>query len=188
MAANDKLKETTVSTEPVFQGRVISLQIDTVKLPDGTTATREIVKHPGAVAVLAVHEGRLLLVDQYRQAMGRCELEIPAGKLEPGEDPAEAAVRELQEETGYRCDKLTHLHSFYTSPGFADEIIHLYLAEQLSPGEMSPDVDEFLEVQEVTLEEALDLIAEGRIADAKTIMAVYIWQLKDARAQAEARP
>ncbi|EES72253.1 nudix-type nucleoside diphosphatase, YffH/AdpP family [Paenibacillus sp. oral taxon 786 str. D14] len=188
MASNDKLKETTVSTEPVFQGRVISLQIDTVKLPDGTTATREIVKHPGAVAVLAVHEGRLLLVDQYRQAMGRCELEIPAGKLELGEDPAEAAVRELQEETGYRCDKLTHLHSFYTSPGFADEIIHLYLAEQLSPGEMSPDVDEFLEVQEVTLEEALGLIAEGRIADAKTIMAVYIWQLKDARAQAEARP
>lgn len=102
MAANDKLKETTVSTESIFQGRVISLQLDTVKLPDGTTATREIVKHPGAVAVLAVHEGRLLLVDQYRQAMGRCELEIPAGKLEPGEDPAEAAVRELQEETGYR--------------------------------------------------------------------------------------
>lgn len=187
MAANDKLKETTVSTESIFQGRVISLQIDTVQLPDGTTATREIVKHPGAVAVLAVHEGRLLLVDQYRQAMGRCELEIPAGKLEPGEDPAEAAVRELQEETGYRCDQLTHLHSFYTSPGFADEIIHLYLAEQLSPGEMSPDADEFLEVQEVTLEEALDLIAEGRISDAKTILAVYIWQLKDAREQAGSR-
>ncbi|WP_127575070.1 NUDIX domain-containing protein [Paenibacillus barengoltzii] len=187
MAANDKLKETTVSTESIFQGRVISLQLDTVKLPDGTTATREIVKHPGAVAVLAVHEGRLLLVDQYRQAMGRCELEIPAGKLEPGEDPAEAAVRELQEETGYRCDKLIHLHSFYTSPGFADEIIHLYLAEQLSAGEMSLDADEFLEVQEVTLEEALDLISEGRIADAKTILAVYIWQLKVVREQAGAR-
>lgn len=186
MAANDKLKETTVSTESIFQGRVISLQLDTVKLPDGTTATREIVKHPGAVAVLAVHEGRLILVDQYRQAMGRCELEIPAGKLEPGEDPAEAAVRELQEETGYRCDKLIHLHFFYTSPGFADEIIHLYLAEQLSPGEMSLDADEFLEVQEVTLEEALDLISEGRIADAKTIMAVYIWQLKVVREQAGA--
>ncbi|MGP0585727.1 NUDIX hydrolase [Paenibacillus timonensis] len=177
MGVNDKLVETTVSTEPVFSGRVISLQIDTVKLPDGTTATREIVRHPGAVAVLAVHEGRLLLVDQFRQAMGRCELEIPAGKLEKGEDPAEAAVRELQEETGYRCDKLTHLHSFYTSPGFADEIIHLYLAEQLSAGEMSLDEDEFIEVQEATLEEALDLIAEGRIADAKTILAVYIWQL-----------
>ncbi|GJM82642.1 hypothetical protein HMSSN139_51380 [Paenibacillus sp. HMSSN-139] len=136
------------------------------------------------MAVLAVHEGRLLLVDQYRQAMGRCELEIPAGKLEKGEEPAEAAVRELQEETGFRCDKLTHLHSFYTSPGFADEIIHLYLAEQLSAGEMSPDEDEFLEVREATLEEALDLIAEGRIADAKTIMAVYIWQLRNTRKSA----
>lgn len=186
MGVNDKLVETTVSTEPVFSGKVISLQIDTVKLPDGTTASREIVKHPGAVAVLAVHEGRLLLVDQFRQSMGRCELEIPAGKLEKGEDPAEAAVRELQEETGYRCDKLTHLHSFYTSPGFADEIIHLYLAEQLSAGEMSPDEDEFLEVQEVTLEEALNLIAEGRIADAKTILAVYIWQLWNVRGSAGA--
>lgn len=184
MSANDKLIETTVSTEQIFNGKVISLQIDTVKLPDGTTATREIVKHPGAVAVLAVHEGRLLLVDQYRQAMGRCELEIPAGKLEKGEEPAEAAVRELQEETGFRCDKLTHLHSFYTSPGFADEIIHLYLAEQLSAGEMSPDEDEFLEIREATLEEALDLIAEGRIADAKTIMAVYIWQLRNTRKSA----
>lgn len=176
MTAADKLTETTVSTELIFTGKVISLQIDTVTLPDGTSAKREIVKHPGAVAVLAVHEGRLLLVDQYRQAMGRCELEIPAGKLEKGEDPLEAAGRELQEETGYRSGKLTHLHSFYTSPGFADEIIHLYLAEQLSAGEMAPDEDEFIEVHEATLEEALVFIAEGRIADAKTILAVYIWQ------------
>ncbi|GJM68060.1 hypothetical protein HMSSN036_02760 [Paenibacillus macerans] len=135
--AADQLKETTVSTDPVFSGKMISLQVDTVKLPDGTLATREVVKHPGAVAVLAVHEGRLLLVDQYRQAMGRCEMEIPAGKLEKGEDPLEAAARELQEETGYTCGKLTHLHSFYTSPGFADEIIHLYWAEELSAGEMA---------------------------------------------------
>ncbi|MUG22706.1 NUDIX domain-containing protein [Paenibacillus macerans] len=176
--AADQLKETTVSTDPVFSGKMISLQVDTVKLPDGTLATREVVKHPGAVAVLAVHEGRLLLVDQYRQAMGRCEMEIPAGKLEKGEDPLEAAARELQEETGYTCGKLTHLHSFYTSPGFADEIIHLYWAEELSAGEMAPDADEFLEVHEATLEEVLQHIADGRIADAKTIMAVYIWQLR----------
>ncbi|GIP08295.1 MAG: NUDIX hydrolase [Paenibacillus macerans] len=176
--ASDSLKETTVSSEPVFSGKMISLQVDTVKLPDGTMATREVVKHPGAVAVLAVHEGRLLLVDQYRQAMGRCELEIPAGKLEKGEDPLEAAARELQEETGYTCGKLTHLHSFYTSPGFADEVIHLYWAEELSAGEMEPDEDEFIEVHEATLEEVLQHIADGRIADAKTIMAVYIWQLR----------
>ncbi|MGG6309684.1 NUDIX hydrolase [Paenibacillus macerans] len=185
MAAADKLTETTVSTEPIFTGKVISLQIDTVELPDGTTATREIVKHPGAVAVLAVHEGRLLLVDQYRQAMGRRELEIPAGKLEKGEDPQEAAGRELQEETGYRCGKLTHLHSFYTSPGFADEVIHLYLAEQLTAGEMALDEDEFIEVHEATPEEALAHIAEGRIADAKTILAVYIWQQRLAQGTAD---
>ncbi|MFD1176279.1 NUDIX hydrolase [Paenibacillus puldeungensis] len=185
MKSTDKLKETTVSTKPVFTGKVISLQIDTVQLPDGALATREIVKHPGAVAVLALRNDRLLLVDQYRQAMGRCELEIPAGKLEKGEDPMEAAKRELQEETGYRCDKITHLHSFYTSPGFADEIIHLYWTDQLTAGEMALDEDEFIEVYEVTLEEAQQYIIEGRIADAKTIMAVYIWQQRLAKEAAD---
>ncbi|MMZ62393.1 ADP-ribose pyrophosphatase [compost metagenome] len=174
----DKLSEKTISTEPVFTGSVISLQVDTVELPDGSTGTREVVKHPGAVAVVAIKDGRLLLVDQFRQAMGRCELEIPAGKLERGEDPKEAAQRELQEETGYTCGKITHLHSFYTSPGFADEIIHLYLAEELSAGEMALDDDEFIEVYEATMEETLRYINEGRIADAKTILAAYIWQLK----------
>ncbi|GAA0135643.1 NUDIX hydrolase [Paenibacillus sp. YSY-4.3] len=175
-SSNDKLKETTVSTEHIFTGKVISLQVDTVRLPDGTEGKREIVKHPGAVAVLAVHQGRLLLVDQYRQALGRCELEIPAGKLERGEDPMEAARRELEEETGYRCGKLSLLHSFYTSPGFADEIIHLYLAEDLTAGDASPDEDEFLEIIEATFEETQQYIAEGRIFDAKTILAAYIWQ------------
>lgn len=185
MKSTDTLKETTVSTKSVFSGKVISLQIDTVQLPDGALATREIVKHPGAVAVLALRNDRLLLVDQYRQAMGRCELEIPAGKLEKGEDPMEAAKRELQEETGYRCDTITHLHSFYTSPGFADEIIHLYWADQLTAGEMALDEDEFIEVYEVTLEEAQQYIIEGRIADAKTIMAVYIWQQRLAKEAAD---
>jgi ADP-ribose pyrophosphatase len=172
----DRLTEKTLSTETLFTGRIISLQIDTVELPDGTVATREVVKHPGAVAVIAIHEGRLILVDQYRQAMRRCELEIPAGKLEKGEDPIEAAKRELQEETGYVCEKIKHVHSFYTSPGFADEMIHLYLAEGLSPGEMAPDEDEFLELYEATYEECQQYVAEGRIADGKTIMALYIWQ------------
>lgn len=171
-----KLHEKTVSTESIFTGKVISLQVDTVQLPDGNQATREVVKHPGAVSVLAVHEGRLLLVDQFRQPMGRCELEIPAGKLEKGENPIEAAKRELQEETGYSCGKIEPLHSFYTSPGFADEIIHLFIASELQKGEMSLDEDEFLEVYEATLEECEAYIAEGRIADAKTILAVYAWR------------
>lgn len=180
----DKLMEKTISTEPIFKGKVISLQVDTVELPDGSTATREIVKHPGAVAVLAFHNERLLMVDQFRQAMGRCELEIPAGKLEKGEDPMEAAARELEEETGYRCERMTLLHSFYTAPGFSDEVIHLYLAEELTSGEMSPDEDEFLEVYEVSFEEAQRYIAEGRIADAKTMVAFYIWQQRKLSQQA----
>lgn len=172
----EHLREKLISTEPVFNGRVVSLQIDTVELPNGQTATREVMKHPGAVAVLALHNGKLLLVDQYRQAMGRTELEIPAGKLEKGEEPLAAAARELEEETGYRCADLRHLHSFYTSPGFCDEIIHLYLAENITAGTVSPDEDEFLDLYEVTLEEAQAYIADGRIADAKTLLAVYMWQ------------
>ncbi|MGG4219769.1 NUDIX hydrolase [Paenibacillus jamilae] len=175
--SNPALEEKTVSTQPIFEGKVITVQVDTVELPDGSTGKREIVKHPGAVAVLALHEGKMLVVDQYRQAMGRCEVEIPAGKLERGEDPMEAAGRELREETGYTAKSLKLLHSFYTSPGFADEIIHLYVAEELERGEMAPDEDEFLELFEVTLEEAHTLIHEGRISDAKTILAVYAWQL-----------
>ncbi|OAB44204.1 ADP-ribose pyrophosphatase [Paenibacillus glacialis] len=171
------LDEVTLSTQPIYEGRIISLQIDTVRLPDGKTATREVVRHPGAVAVLALHEGKMLVVDQFRQPMGRCEIEIPAGKLEPGEDPLEAAVRELEEETGYRCGEIKLLQSFYTSPGFADELIHLYVTQDLEIGEMAPDEDEFLELSEITLEEAYRYIQEGRISDAKTIMAVYAWHL-----------
>jgi len=171
------LDEVTLSTQPIFEGKIISLQVDTVRLPDGKTATREVVRHPGAVAVLALHDGKMLVVDQFRQALGRCEIEIPAGKLEPGEDPIEAAIRELEEETGYRCGEIKRLQSFYTSPGFADEIIHLYVTEHLEIGEMAPDEDEFLEVSEITLEEAYRYIHEGRISDAKTIMAVYAWHL-----------
>ncbi|MDR9852663.1 NUDIX hydrolase [Paenibacillus sp. VCA1] len=176
--SNARLDEVTVATKPVFEGKIISLQIDTVKLPDGSTASREIVRHPGAVAVMAIHEGKMVLVDQFRQAMGRRELEIPAGKLEKGEDPLEAAKRELQEETGYTCGNIRLLHSFYTSPGFADEIIHLYVAEELESGEAALDEDEFLELCELTLDEAQEAIAAGKISDAKTIMAVYAWKLK----------
>ncbi|MBO2945089.1 NUDIX hydrolase [Paenibacillus sp. F411] len=175
--ANEALDESTISSDSIFNGKIISLQVDTVMLPDGSMATREVVRHPGAVAVLALHQDKMLVVEQYRQPLGRTEVEIPAGKLEPGEDPLEAAKRELQEETGYSCGTIRKLQSFYTSPGFADEIIHLYLAEELQAGAMQPDEDEFLEMTEVTLEEAERLIQEERISDAKTIMAVYAWKI-----------
>ena len=169
--------ERTVSTQPIFQGKIISLQVDQVELPNGETASREIVKHPGAVAVIAVVDGKLLVVEQYRKPLERLQVEIPAGKLDAGEAPERAALRELQEETGYTCDRVTLLHSMATSPGFADEIIHVYVEEGLRPGKASPDEDEFLKVSALTLEEAAAAIQDGRICDAKTLLAVYAWKL-----------
>jgi ADP-ribose pyrophosphatase len=173
----EKFEEVTLSSQPIFQGKVISLQVDTVQLPNGKTATREIIKHPGAVAVLALVDDKMLVVEQYRKPLGRTLVEIPAGKLDAGEDPMDAAKRELEEETGYRCDTLKLICSFYTSPGFADEIIHLYVADQLIQGEAHLDEDEFLDCESITLEEAQQLIREQRISDAKTITAVYAWQI-----------
>lgn len=169
--------EETLETNQVFQGRIISLQVDTVRLPNGETATREIVRHPGAVAVLALIDGKMLVVEQYRKPLERTQVEIPAGKLDPGEEPAEAAGRELEEETGYRAKSLKLLQSFSTSPGFAEEIVHLYFTDQLEKGEVHLDEEEFLTCEAITLEQAWQYIREGRICDAKTVMAVYAWQI-----------
>jgi ADP-ribose pyrophosphatase len=177
MRQMDKYAEATVSTERIFQGKVISLQVDQVRLPNGEITAREIVRHPGAVAILALHEERMIVVEQYRKPLDRSQVEIPAGKLEPGEDPQAAASRELQEETGFKAEQLVPICSFSTSPGFADEIIHLYFAEQLSKGEAQPDEDEFLDCELLTMEQAREYIAAGRISDAKTITAFYAWQV-----------
>lgn len=127
-----KFEEKTLSTKTLFEGRVIDLHYQEVLLPNGKTSTREIIKHPGAVAVIPItQDGKIIMVEQYRKALERSIIEIPAGKLEKGEDPAETARRELEEETGYVCNSLSHLISFYTSPGFADELVHLYVAEGL---------------------------------------------------------
>lgn len=180
---NKELDEITLSTEPIFKGKVISVQVDTVELPNGETSKREIVRHTGAVAVLAIHDDRMIVVEQFRQPLGRTQVEIPAGKLEPREDPADAIGRELKEETGYTAKDMKLLFSFYTSPGFADEIVHLYLADDLIEGEAQLDEDEFLEMSKITLEEAYEQIRAGQISDAKTIMAVQAWQLLKLGAQ-----
>jgi ADP-ribose pyrophosphatase len=174
---NNKFEEVTIKSEPIFKGRIISLQLDTVELPNGKTATREIVKHPGAVAVIALHEDRMIVVEQFRKPLERSLVEIPAGKLDAGEVPIEAARRELEEETGFSAASLRPVCSFYTSPGFADEIVHVFLAEQLTPGELRPDEDEFLDIQSITLEEAKQFITDGCIRDAKTVTAVYAWEI-----------
>jgi ADP-ribose pyrophosphatase len=179
----DHLKEKTLSAKEIFKGRVIDLFLEEVELPNGKTSTREIVKHPGAVAVLAITpENKIIMVEQFRKPLERTLVEIPAGKLEKGEEPETTAKRELEEETGYTCGELRPLLSFYTSPGFADELVHLFIAENLEkltiPAEL--DEDEFLDVMEVTLEEALEMIQDKRIYDAKTAYAVQYLQLKRA--------
>ncbi|WP_338470162.1 NUDIX hydrolase [Niallia sp. XMNu-256] len=180
------LEEKTLSTQQIFSGKIISLQVDDVELPNGKQAKREIVKHPGAVAIIAVTtENKFVLVEQYRKALERTIFEIPAGKLEKGEDPAQCAMRELEEETGYQCEGLELVSSFYTSPGFADEIVHVYLAKGLSKKENAAglDEDEFVELRELTLEEAMHAIEEKKIYDAKTVFAVQYLQLQEALKQ-----
>lgn len=179
----DHLREKTLSSKEIFSGRIIALHLEEVELPNGKTSTREIIKHPGAVAVIALTENnKIVMVQQYRKALERALVEIPAGKLEKGESPESTAKRELEEETGYTCESLKPLISFYTSPGFADELVHVFVAEKLvkMTEALSLDEDEFLDVLEVTLEEAQAMIEDKRIYDAKTAFAVQYLQLKEA--------
>ena len=167
-----ELIEKTLERQPIFDGRIIKVHVDKVELPNGSTSTREIVNHPGGVGILALDkENNVLIVTQYRYAYQQTLPEIPAGKLERGEDPYHAALRELKEETGASAEKLTSLGNVYPSPGFSDEIIRLYLARNLTWGEMQPD-DEFLEVQRIPFHILVDRILTGEITDAKTCIAV----------------
>src|SRR5690625_4675186 len=128
----DKFYEKTISSRSIFNGKIIDVQVDDVLLPDGNKSRREIVKHPGAVAIIPITEdNKIIFVEQYRKPLERSLIEIPAGKIEPNEKPEITAVRELEEETGYTTDQLELVASFYTSPGFADEMIHLYFTNQL---------------------------------------------------------
>ncbi|MBM7661121.1 ADP-ribose pyrophosphatase [Bacillus mesophilus] len=176
-------EEKTLTSKTLFEGRVIDLVFEEVLLPNGKTSTREIIKHPGAVAVIPItSDGKIVMVRQFRKALERELVEIPAGKLEKGEKPELTARRELEEETGYECETLDHLISFYTSPGFADEIVHVYIAEGLSKkvNKLELDEDEFVEVIELSLEEAKQYIQEQKIYDAKTAYAVQYLELKKA--------
>ncbi|TQR21057.1 NUDIX domain-containing protein [Psychrobacillus vulpis] len=175
-----KFEEKTIQSELKYKGRIITLLVDEVLLPNGKKGNREIIKHPGAVAVIAITEDRkIILVEQYRKALERSIVEIPAGKIEPNERPEITALRELEEETGYTTETLQYIQSFATSPGFADEIIHLYLAENIVKLEEKADLDEdeFVELMHVTLQEMDTMITNKEVYDAKTAFA-YHW-LKD---------
>lgn len=172
-----KFEEKTIHSTEIFKGKVVHLKVDDVLLPNGKQAKREIIKHPGAVAIIPItKDGKLVLVEQYRKALERSIIEIPAGKLEPGEDPALCARRELEEETGYGAGELTYIQSFATSPGFADEIIHLYVAKDLYKIEEKRelDEDEFVSLIEVTIEEAEEMVKNKQIYDAKTAFSL-LW-------------
>lgn len=176
----DHLYEKTTKMTEIFKGKVIDLQIEEVELPNGRTSTREIIKHPGAVAILPItKEGKLVLVRQYRKALDKVIVEIPAGKLEKGEEPLASAKRELEEETGYKANELDFIVSFYTSPGFANEIIYLYITDQLEKGHSAPDEDEFLDVMEVSLEEAEEMVRNEIIHDVKTVFAVQYMKMRE---------
>lgn len=165
-------------TKHIYKGRVVTLNIDTVTLPNGVTVDLETIRHPGAAAVVPMKEdGTVVLIRQFRHAAGGFIYEIPAGKLNPGEDPLSCAARELEEEIGYRAATFSLLSSIFTAPGFADEVIHVYKATGLTQGRQQLDRDEVLDVIEMPLADAIRKIEDGTIRDAKTIVglqAVYI--------------
>lgn len=173
-AISDQLHEETLSTSYLYRGRIVNIRQDLVGLPGGTKAFREVVEHPGAVAVLALNrEKDIIMVRQHRQPAAEILMEIPAGKLEPNEEPLDCAVRELREETGLQAEKWKQLSCFYPSPGFCDEKIFLFQAEDItSAGAPSTDPDEIVAAEWVPLDQAADMIADGRIRDGKTIIAV----------------
>lgn len=168
--------EEVLQSRTAFAGKLIDLRVDTVRLPNGRETDREVVVHPEVVAMLPVlDDGRLVLVRQYREAVGQVLLEAPAGGIDGNETPEEAARREMKEETGYDVGSLDLLSSFYSSPGFLTEKMHLFLVRDLTPGTPTEENDQ-IEVVLMTPEEAWEAVGRGEIADAKTILALALYR------------
>ena len=170
-----------VSSKRVYSGKVISVDVDEVRFPDGTTGNLEMVRHSGASAVVPLldtaKERQVVLIRQYRYAASGYIYEVPAGLLAPDETPEACASRELKEETGYSASVFRKLTTIYTTPGFTDERIHIFAAEQLTPGKSAHEPDEFLELYPVSLSEAVEMVKAGKIADAKTCIALLLTEL-----------
>lgn len=175
-----KLTEKRVKSNLLYDGKIIKLRVDDALLPDGRPCKREYVEHPGGAAVLFVRGGKVLLVRQFRYAYGEELLEIPAGKLEAGEDPALAAARELEEETGFRAEKMEHMFTLYPTPGYTNEKIYIYRALAAESGSVRPDDGEFVDSLFLPLCEAKAMIGRGEIRDAKTIAAITAYLLGEA--------
>jgi ADP-ribose pyrophosphatase len=170
-----QLTETTISSELVYDGAIIHLYIDEVRLINGHHKRREVIRHNGAVAIVPIDaQGNVVLVRQFRYAAGRVLLEVPAGTLEPNEAPEVCAARELQEEAGYRPGKLERLGGIYAAPSYTTEFIHLYMATDLEASRLDVDDDEFLEVYPLPMDEVIRLIEAGDIRDGKTISGVLL--------------
>ncbi|KAF2960181.1 MULTISPECIES: NUDIX hydrolase [unclassified Thermotoga] len=167
-----KFYEERIESKRVFEGKMISVRVDHVRLPDGKVSTREVVDHPGAVVIVPVLGEKILFVEQYRYPIEQVLLELPAGKMDPAESPEECAERELEEETGYRAKKLSYLGKIFTTPGFTTEVIHIFAAEDLEKTTQNTDPDEFIEVKELHIEEVLSLLRNAEIEDSKTICAL----------------
>ncbi len=168
-----ELEETRLAGSRVFDGRLLKVDLDTVRLPNGAQAVREVVRHPGAVVIVPVDgEGNVHLVRQFRYPCGRALLEVPAGKLEPGEEPFPAAMRELEEEIGARAGQWLPMGELLPTPGFCDELQHVYLARELTFGTVHPDEDEFLEQVVLPMDRAVAMAADGQLQDCKTVAAL----------------
>ena len=177
MELQDKdLIEEKIGSEDIFDGTLLHVKRDTVKLPNGSESTREWIKHPGASAVIPLlDDGQVILVKQYRYPIGRITLEIPAGKLDaPDEDPLLCATRELSEETGYQAENITKLTTVATTVGFSNEYIHIYAATGLTAGKQHTDEDEFINVVKMPLSQAVELVTKGEIYDAKSVAAILL--------------
>jgi ADP-ribose pyrophosphatase len=168
-------EEKMVSKKHIYKGNIISMETHTVELPDGREATRDVVVHPGASVIIPLSkQGELYMVKQYRKPIDSITLEIPAGKLDAGEDPRVCAERELKEETGLSADSLKHMISIHSTPGFTTEILHMYLATGLKKGELCADDDEFITSEKIPVDTLVNMVMSGEITDAKTIIGILL--------------
>lgn len=172
-------EEVTIKSEKIYEGKILNLRVDTIELPDKRYSKREVVEHSGGVGVIAITEDdNIILVNQFRKAVNKALLEIPAGKLEINEQPKETAIRELKEETGYSCDDASFLANFYPTPGYCSEKIHVFYAKNLKAGQQNLDEHEIIDVIEIPFDDAYEKVLNGEIIDGKTIIGILMAKLE----------